>query len=103
MYSITGLMKPYVVALRGFNQLSPAQRIQAEVRFATELERIYGGDLERMVSEMGLHSHACQCGSSKREMLCQDWKAVVDKAAKSVLIDLGQAEAYFEVMTSEVA
>lgn len=47
MYSIADLMKPYVVALRGVNQLSPAKRIQAEVRFATKLERIYGGDIGR--------------------------------------------------------
>lgn len=56
-----------------------------------------------MVAEMGLHAHTCQCGSSGLEVLCEDWKTVVDQAAKNLLIELDQAEAYFEVMPGEAA
>jgi hypothetical protein len=52
MYSIMQLTTPYVVSLEAAEHISASERIQAEVRFATALEEIYAGDVDKLMAAM---------------------------------------------------
>jgi hypothetical protein len=92
--------KPYIVALQEARDLSLRQRIQAEVRFAAELERALGG--EDAVAE----TYRCWISASQVDTSELDaqtatnavrWPRAAEAATRSALSKLVSAEAYFDV------
>jgi hypothetical protein len=91
--------KPYIVALQEARDLSLRQRIQAEVRFAAELERALGG--EDAVAE----TYRCWISASQVDTSELDaqtatnavWPRAAEAATRSALSKLVSAEAYVDV------
>lgn len=93
--------KLYVVAVHDARHLPASLRIAAEVRFATELERVLG-DEAAVARVLHAWSDASERDPSELDAqtttLAARWPGAVDAATRAGLRDLGDpGEARFEV------
>jgi hypothetical protein len=92
--------KPYTVALQEARDLPVRDRIDAEVRFARELERTLGG--EDAVADVyrswitANESEATHLDTDTAEKAVR-WPRAADAASHAALSKVGMCEAYFEV------
>lgn len=92
--------KPYIVALQDASALPPPIRIEAEVRFARELERALGGEeavAEALSSWMEASESEASTLDAATAASAVRWPRAVEAATRAGLSKLGECEAYFEV------
>ena len=93
--------KPYTVALEDAGSIPSAQRISAEVRFITSLERALGSaeDVER-VYRAWVHASENQASDVDAEsaQIAARWPRAFDSARQAGMREMGELpEAYFAV------
>jgi hypothetical protein len=90
----------YIVAVLDGGTLSPHQKIEAEVRFARELEHLLGGPEEVVrVCEAALHASSAQRSGSP---VIQCWSDAVDAAASAARREVRLRDIAFEVRLDQV-
>jgi hypothetical protein len=92
--------KPYCVALQEAPDLPMRDRIEAEVRFARELERALGGE-EAVAETYRSWINATEADANELDAQTAEkavrWPRAAEAATRAGLSKLGFAEAYFEV------
>jgi hypothetical protein len=103
LYSILApllMNKPYTVALQEAPGLPVRDRIEAEVRFARELERALGGE-DAVAETYRSWINASEADANELDAQTAEkavrWPRAADAATRAGLSKLGFAEAYFEV------
>lgn len=92
--------EPYVVSLHGVEDLPPAERISAELRFIKELDRGLGG-AEAVVEVYRAWRDACECDASELSAstagLAVKWPKAFEAARRAGLKNMGESDAHFEI------
>jgi hypothetical protein len=92
--------KPYTVALQEAPGLPVRDRIEAEVRFARELERALGGE-DAVAETYRSWINANEADASELDAQTAEkavrWPRAAEVATRAGLSKLGIAEAFFEV------
>ena len=95
------MLKPYSVSLQGVEDLPPAERISAEVRFIKELERSLGGE-EAVVDVYRAWSEASEAEASELDeetsSLAVKWLKAFNTAQRAGLKNIGEGDAHFELL-----
>jgi hypothetical protein len=101
------MTKPYIVALHEARDLPVRERIEAEVRFARELERALGG--EQAVAEVfKAWRDASESDANELDRVTAEkavrWPRAVDAATQAGFSKLGaMGEAHFEIRLERLA
>ena len=95
------MLKPYFVTLQGAEDLPPAERNSAEVRFIKELERSLGGE-ESVVEVYRAWSEAAEADASELDAetssLAVKWPKAFNTAQRAGLNKIGECDAHFELL-----
>lgn len=90
---------PYTVALQGVDDLPPAERIAAEMRFLKEIEKNLRSP-EAVVQAWRAWHDACEMDASElsheTSNLAVKWPKAFDAAQRAGLKTIGESDAHFE-------
>lgn len=93
------MQKPFSVSLQGVEDLPPAERISAEVRFIKELERNLGGEVA-VVEIYRAWTEAAEAEASElseeTSTLAVKWPKAFNAAQRAGLKNIGEGDAHFE-------
>jgi hypothetical protein len=92
--------KPYCVSLQGMEGLPAAEKISAEVRFITAIERALGGaDAVVEVYRAWREASENEATEVRKETwaLATQWAKAFETAQRSGLKNIGEGDAHFEL------